>query len=1279
MIPLILFLLSTVQKQLAQQPVILDGVSDIYASEFLFISSPYGIYTFDRNSEKWSRITTANGLPDNNIDIIGLDEGILWVITPLGLASADIRINDWVTYELFGQVKGLAFDDEYIWVGGDFGLKRFDKYVETWDDIAGLHINDMFSEKNYIWLASDSGIVRYNREFEKLEKIPGAPQFSYQYIINTPNTIWYLSQERFVSYKKATEYWSEYRGMTINDYATVGDSLFVVSSGKVLLYEPKADHWLRFRDIEDLPLVNGIFADGQDILFATDNGLIIYTYTEKKRKLYNHSNGLGNDSLIDAYQNTKFIFVINDNNIEYLDKTSGIWKTEKLRAVGEKRRRILYVDEAGGHAQIINGIDIKLQGRAYYSELRDLTNTTIPVSDYENINLKLIWQHTSNRILSTYYDDTDKTQIAYGFGYRGLSNDFLYRCNGGYLESEYYEFDLIPQYSTLGGNTKLRYKKQTLDLQGGELKSTLRNDYFTGKSTNIAASILDINYRKNTFYYVYGAPQMITRTTDTVFIDDQNPFTNTVDTRTGFTVAGITSDFDPLLNGIDYYLDYQNGIIHFLKPRSSSDIIVLQINGQEIIIQIDSILGQTLENIYFIGPDIIPNSLTLTITDTLGQAHALSDFGLDDDNDGFVDIEHINHDLGLLIFPVPRPFPDQVYDDTFNIYTLDFNFRSLSTFYYLTHQPMVKMSEKVYVDGELATRGSDYVVDYTSGILLFLKEELVSDFSEIEVQYSSVEREREDFFYSAQPNIHINEGINIAPGFSYIDGKNIGHLSAKLQFGAGDDINIKFIPQAAIDDEQNWAQKYELLTNYKIFSVNAGYHAYSDSFEAFGLDEKKYGRLEQSGNISMNIEPISFIRLGGQFKRDYQIDSLQEQRIAQHMQGRISYLNPKFINGYIQMGRDELPDYEKDRFQINGRYDFQILKTSMKMNSIIRHIQAKYSDNNKKSLTEYILTANFSLPFPLQGNIYFRNNDFHQFDMKEKNEQEIRGAVNMDFIPGIYYTGNYNLKTWTYFLGASKELALQNYFYNNVNIAPGRWYTPMSMINFSLGFGKNFGEYIRNLDQLYEKPYFIIDPLEDGILSSINNVNNYYITLQFTPFASLFIWGKHTQTNSGMAYYDLPILKPLFKDEVRVEYEPGDLGLFITSWDRRIAQVYPEQTVQNVYFEWSKPWSRFLRTKLTTNYRLNELKYSIANTDNAELKGALETLLRLGSKSYFVVNLGASRQKTMDGQINYSVIPGASINLNLLKFLYLQFDYESNFMIDSTSTHLLSTKITGQF
>ena len=77
----------------------------------------------------------------------------------------------------------------------------------------------------------------------------------------------------------------------------------------------------------------------------------------------------------------------------------------------------------------------------------------------------------------------------------------------------------------------------------------------------------------------------------------------------------------------------------------------------------------------------------------------------------------------------------------------------------------------------------DYIIDYTSGVLLFLGDEIVSDFSEIEVQYSSVERQGGDIFFSAQPNIGIGNNINIAPGVSVIEDENIFHISGKLQTG----------------------------------------------------------------------------------------------------------------------------------------------------------------------------------------------------------------------------------------------------------------------------------------------------------------------------------------------------------------------------------------------------------------------------------------------------------------------------------------------------------------
>ncbi|MCK4574977.1 hypothetical protein KAU34_01075, partial [candidate division WOR-3 bacterium] len=528
---------------------------------------------------------------------------------------------------------GLAFDDKYVWVGGEFGIKRFDKYTEVWEDISDLEINGAFLEKNYIWFATDSGIIRYNREFEKIEEVLTAPKSNYTHIINTPGRIWFLSQETFASYKKDIEGWSTYKAIKINDYSNLDDSLFVVSEGKLYLYEPTGDNWIPFRDIEVLQNVNGIFVNAKNILMATNEGLIIYNWHERSRKFFNRRNGLEIDSLIDVYQDSKFIFVVSRHDIEYLDTQTEVWNVETYKPVAPRREKIFYLDEAGAHARLIKDTDIKLQGRVYYSETRSVSNSITSRSDYENINLKLIGQHSSNRLVSLYYDDTDKEQVMYGFGYRGLNQDFLYKCNGGYLESEYYEFGLIPQFSTFGGNTKLRYKSHSVDIQGGVLKTKLRSDFFTGRKIEKELTLFDTYYTKNVFYYIYPVEQTIQKGIDTVFIDDRNSSNNKIDTRVGYSIGGITGDFDVFVNGIDYFIDYNKGIIHFLYPRNDSEIIVILLNGNEIVIQSETVMRKELENVYIIGPDIVPNSFSMMISDTLGQVHPLNEFGLDNNQD----------------------------------------------------------------------------------------------------------------------------------------------------------------------------------------------------------------------------------------------------------------------------------------------------------------------------------------------------------------------------------------------------------------------------------------------------------------------------------------------------------------------------------------------------------------------------------------------------------------------------------------------------------------------
>lgn len=1278
MIHLLLFFISLSQKQINEQSIVLDGSSDIYASEFIFIATPFGIYTFDRNAETWSRITSLSGLPDNEINIVGLDEGVLWVVTPKGLASADVQVKDWQTYELSGMIQGLTFDDKYVWVGGDFGLKRFDKYTEIWETVTQFKINHMLSEDDYIWFATDSAILRYNRGFEKIERVPQAPSDHFFYIIDTPGRMWFISQNKLVAREKVSNNWSTYEGLKITDYSNLGDSLFAVSEGIVYLYEPRSDNWSRLKDTESLNNVQGIFISGENIFLATDAGLVIYNWNEKSRKLYNRSNGLEIDSLVDVYRETKFIFVISHYDIEFLNTETAIWQVEKFKPVAAQKKKILYLDEAGGHINLLENMDIRLQGTAYYSQSY-ITRDSLETTDYENINLRLIGQHSSNRLFSLYYDDTDKEQKMYGFSYRGLDDDFLYRCNAGYLRSEYYEFDLIPQFSDSGANAKLKFQEHTVDLQGGYLKSQSRSDFFYGKSITKTLSLPDTMYQKNRFYSIYSTLQPVEKSADTIFVDDSLSSTNAVDTRRGFVIAGITGDFDPLINGTDYFIDYRKGIVHFLNPRGSTDIIVLLIGGQEIVIQSDAVRSHALENCYYVGPQIIPNSLSMIISDTLGQVHSLNTFGIDNNGDGQIDAEFIDHDLGYIIFPQARPFPNEVYDDTLHIYTMEVQFLSQSVFYFLTYTPVLNGSEKVYLDGELMTSGTHYTIDYLSGTLLFLQEDIVSDFSEIEVQYSSVERERQERFYSIQPKISVGNNINIAPGFSSLEEKKIAHMSGKVQVQSQDGMSIRFVPQLAAHSVREWAQAYSLIANYKFLSVNTEYKGFSKGFESFGTNDRRYGKLLQSGTLSASIELFSHVRTDGKFKKEYGIDSLDAQKTIQYTHGRLNYLNPKLPNGYILLSKDNQPDYEKDQFQVNANYNFQLLKSQLKLNSVVRNVDIESIDDNRKRVRDYAINTTFSLPFSVRGDISFRRSNLYNNNSREKHEDEIRGTLNADVVPGLYYIGNYRLEATSFYYDGAQNLILHNYLYNNLNIAPGRWYSPLSIINVSLGSGSNFREYIANLSADFQRPNVLFSPLEDGSPSTTNNLNNYYVTVQLTPSPNVLIWGKHTLNKSGLAYYVIPNLKPTITDEIRFEYESGNLGLFIASWEQTISQGYPVQTTQNVYVEWSKPWSSVVRTKFATDFRLSEDDYHTVSTENAEIEPNIETLLRLGSKSFIIVSLGSLIQKNYSGEIELSSMPSVGMNLNLLTFLYIQCNYESSIPVRGSPAHVLSAKITGKF
>lgn len=1267
-----LTLVAGAEKQMGENPVILGGSSDPSAVNFIYFTSPLGIYVFDRKTQTWGRINQANGLPDNRIDIIGLDEGILWVGTPKGIASADVRINDWQTHELPGPVQGLAFDDQYVWVGGGFGLKRFDKYSETWQDLSDRPVRDLASDRDYVWICGDSGITRYIRKYEKIEEVPAAPRRAFQRIVQTPNRTWFLADDGFAACQKTGEVWSEYPGLPVTGLSSLGDSLYVAAAGRIYYFEPRVDNWLDFRDIEGLDNAVNVFVNAQNLLCATDDGLIVYNWQSRRGKPYNRSNGLERDSLIGVYQQANLTFCVSRGDIEFLDSLTGIWQIEKFKPSGALREKVFYLDEAGGHARLGLDFECRLQGRAFLSYTGARTDS---LDRNEIINLKLIGQHRSNRMFSLYYDDTDKSDTVYGGGYRGRDRDLLYRLDGGFLKSEWFELDMIPSYYNRGANAKLQAGPALIDIHAGQLKSAVRNDFFTGRTAKKSTRLFDTYFQKYVFYYADSLPLPWARDFDTIFIDDNNPVSNTPATRTGYTIAGLTGDFDPLLNGRDYFIDYRRGLIHFLAPRAPGEWIVLLINGKALVLQSPSFPGHPAENIYFLGLNIIPSTFAMDVEDTAGRAHPLAEFGLDQDGDGRVDPEFINYDLGLLTFPDPHPFPDTVH-----VYSFDIGYESYSNFYFLTENPVLIGSEKVVVDGDQKTRGTDYIVDYTSGILLFMRPDIVSDFSEIQVQYEQRQRARTDWYFSGQPVVVVGSHLKVSPGFTRLENHNLLHGSGEIKAGAEEgEFNIRLTPQATLDENGEWAQVHRIVGRYRGLNMNAEYRGYSPAFNALGLEQGRYGRLRNLAAVAARIESMTMIQIEGGYRREDRIDSTETPCSARYLSGKVGYLHPHLVNGYLAVGRNYLPDYGKDIIQLGANYEAEKFGARAKINGALRNDNLRLALGDRERDFDYLFNANIGLPVPVQANGYFERNYVYARGRLSRVEQTVRGLANIDLIPGLYYLTNYSLQQNLQCLTETRDLARVSSFYNNLNVAPGRWFLPLSVVNFSFGTGAGRDEYLEDLDPDFPMPGPVFPPAQNENISRCDILDSYYGAVQFNPTAGVALWVRHTLNQNGLGYYGSPVLRSYSLDEIKAEYEPKRAGYFMVYGYRRIDAGIPRETVDNLYGEWDKPWSGRLRTKLSADCRMRRDDYYPNLTRDSEWKSVGETLLRFGANSFITFKLGGRRQSAADGAGSYSLLPGAGFNLSLFTFLSLQFNWDAAVVLDSTTTQAGSLKITGQF
>lgn len=233
-------------------------------------------------------------------------------------------------------------------------------------------------------------------------------------------------------------------------------------------------------------------------------------------------------------------------------------------------------------------------------------------------------------------------------------------------------------------------------------------------------------------------------------------FKNPLDPRQHLVgVRYITASGDTVGNfGDTTYL-----FLKMLKPKGYRDTLSLYPqrpttgDTAELIYYAQSVLwSMMLKNVYYVGTGVTPTSIQIyhlgsdnrvLPTDANGKTF-LELLGLDTNGDNKVDVQRVlDLNNGYLVFPMPYPFasdaltePDEamyrspvssLQGNEGTTYFITVETTSRSSVVNLGAAPIVEGSEVVRWRGQTLRKGVDYTIDYETGILTILNQEVLND------------------------------------------------------------------------------------------------------------------------------------------------------------------------------------------------------------------------------------------------------------------------------------------------------------------------------------------------------------------------------------------------------------------------------------------------------------------------------------------------------------------------------------------------------------------------
>jgi hypothetical protein len=1148
----------------------------ISTENLLWFGTPDGLIQYDPGDDSFKRVSIASERKKTYIKLLYYDDGILWCGTDSSLAALYVRLNEWLVYDTStrlpsNMVNGIALTEDYVWVATDNGGARFDLLIEEWeiyDDNRGISDSlayDIIALKDKLWFVHGKGISEYDPFFEKWHhydlKEDLDPGISRGFLFG--EEIWLVGNKGILQFNPEMQTWQKYFQSQFAEEELIelfveDDLLWAVTRNGLFSFSRGTGAWKAFEGnifLENANLVSA-YIDRSEIWMLFPDEVRVWNRADNSWEIIDYASGLSSTRYDALYVDGGTVFLFNPETIDYRLSGSDVWRKYQIPGIsgaGKAGRRIfreLFDNETGGHIGL-GKYEWSWEGtrltfiRDYEKTITDSNETDeLEISSGERLDIKNQINLDENRSLSGYYNNIDYSETEYGVRYRGRTDDYLREFNWGDYDLEAGMNPFGEEVSLFGSNVWLRagpktprFNRSRFDLKAytGEQQTRKTYDYYQGATNKVDFDFADTEYLKRQFYVIPGVASLSELEKISIYVDDLDHTTNNSNTLVGHTIAGIAGDYDLQIAAEDYHIYEPHNMIRFTRFIDSDYRVVAKYTSgglqYEAVLQYDNTVNTSRQNVYYLGGQgIIPYSFNLEITDSTGNSVLLQQFQIDSNGDDLVDSEWIDYQNGLLFFPDEHPFPPEVYyyEQPQSIYQLNARYQTVLSFIQLRNRNLVRGSETLKIDGIDAAAGNDYVLDYTNGTLVFVREGVVSTDSRIEIEYQYYLKDYSESVHGTE--LTWNPGDNLSVQSEWIQfsdddslkGINKGNLltlNGEIRQGIGG-LDLKMSPGLAYnaEAEELTGANWEGLVSSPRFRFQTVYRNFSERYENLYRSRFVLGDVKQQLQLSGSVDVREDARISGEWNEykgfdndslsnptdrdagiaflfhrnlwpvwrfsyhDFRTESSMSKASKRYFQGNLEYQFPKSFIGH-------LPIYDF-RFDASLRRGRQSGVSNLGI------------DKSRFSLGHIRLNTLLSERF--KGSFYYRRND--QIELKDGSRDKPmyrfeRFLVEFDHEEWRVFQTYLRLEnkiTQNFHANSNtEEVNLAETYQFNLRFAPGVIYHLLTPLHFEFNVNRSFnsqggaqGDFDSWVWQIFGR--------ETRLTGNTQNARKYYVKNELT-------------------------------------------------------------------------------------------------------------------------------------------------------------------------------------